>query len=684
MVRKMSLVYLALICAFSFSLMTVSAAPGKPDTGKVIWPKHQELPTFAKVAHLDVADLELSTGEEKLLFATLQGIVNREKPRIYLIEEQPSEGKYTWLNELQVPYKIMYTPWELLSKYKNEVEGVIVYDPDVPATVNVATTMAGLNDAVVASPEVWEKLAASPYNLKVIEDLRGRFADDLEAYRWQLENLWPQTSHRMLIGLSPMKGISIPSGIPEQFKLLIQEEEQIRDSSNRKVHDLDLSEFLGKEAVYLRFDDSYTEDGWGPAIHQITIKADDQVIDQFIPGTPDEEPFIYDHGGSALSPGNGGHRFADNTRYIVYRIAPPGGTQKLVVSVDMWNQYKVSAANIQPLTSDKAEPYGYLRDYAVANKAMVFWLETGKSEELALFEKILSAVKPGTPYLGWFANDVAGEWSGTELTSRYGVYVLAADWFNNLTVFSGSSGQIKKQQQPPAPKLSNKIYVTFTYTEGDNLQYNQHRMRDLWDNPARGSVPINWSTSPLLLDAAPVMLSYYQRTATRNDLLIAGPSGAGYFYPTPWPDESFSDFMKQSGKYMKRSGMDLVYALNLANHKSMPLSETEAQSYIDDLGARGVFLNWEDRNEITIVNGKLPLATGRLVGSVNDAKAAIAKGAEGWDGTSPQFISIGILAWNMNPEAIEEVAQSLGPEYEIVRGDHFFNLIRDANGLKQN
>src|SRR4029453_5562279 len=140
--------------------------------------------------------------------------------------------------------------------------------------------------------------------------------------------------------------------------------------------------------------------GWGTAVHEVTVKADGQTIATFIPGTPEEEPFLYDLQSSQVSEGNGGHRFADNNRYFIYKFTPPAGTKQLTASVAMWNQYKVSVGNEQPVSSEQKEPYGYLRDYAVANKAMVFWLDSNVPEQKALFEKILSDVKPGTPYLG--------------------------------------------------------------------------------------------------------------------------------------------------------------------------------------------------------------------------------------------------------------------------------------------
>src|SRR2546428_8913219 len=136
-------------------------------------------------------------------------------------------------------------------------------------------------------------------------------------------------------------------------------------------------------------------------------------------------------------------------------------------------------------------------------------------------------------YLGTHPGEVAGEIRIVALLSSHGVYEVAADYFNNGSVFGGVRPTLTAPQPPPpTPPLENKIYVTFTMSDGDNIQYDQRRLRYLWDNPARGSVPINWTISPLLLDAAPAILEHYTRTATANDLFMAGPSGAVYAYPS--------------------------------------------------------------------------------------------------------------------------------------------------------
>src|SRR6185369_328403 len=98
-----------------------------------------------------------------------EGIINREQPRIYVLQNKVDP----WLKDLKVPYKQHDNAMDVFKKYAKEIKGIIVYDPDIPDSINVATTLAGLKDAVVASPELAQQLTVAPYNLAVIEDLQG-------------------------------------------------------------------------------------------------------------------------------------------------------------------------------------------------------------------------------------------------------------------------------------------------------------------------------------------------------------------------------------------------------------------------------------------------------------------------------------------------------------------------------
>ena len=71
------------------------------------------------------------------------------------------------------------------------MKGAVIWDPEVPASVNVATTMAGVEDGVVLSPEFAAKYLKA-WKLDVLADLRGRFTGEEtgskknDAYRWAI------------------------------------------------------------------------------------------------------------------------------------------------------------------------------------------------------------------------------------------------------------------------------------------------------------------------------------------------------------------------------------------------------------------------------------------------------------------------------------------------------------------
>jgi hypothetical protein len=134
-------------------------------------------------------------------------------------------------------------------------------------------------------------------------------------------------------------------------------------------------------------------------------------------------------------------------------------------------------------------------------------------------------------------------------------------------------------------------------------------MRQIWDDPARGQVPLGWSISVLLLDIAPGMLSYFQRTQTENDLLVAGPSGAGYTYPAVWPLADLQGFTKRSGGYMQRTGMHTLFAYNRDDSTDLPLSDSILDLYKRNIpGLEGIVYNYESTSQASITDG-VPIAT---------------------------------------------------------------------------
>jgi GxGYxYP putative glycoside hydrolase C-terminal domain/GxGYxYP_N second domain/GxGYxYP third domain/GxGYxYP_N 1st domain len=653
----------ATVCA----ALTHPVATGQESTqyspGNLYWPAGQTLPTFPQPYHLDVANIQQLSGDQQVMLTTLQGIVNRELPRLYWLLQGDNTDQ-AWLDTLKVPYTLSNSPLDLIEKYRREIHGAVVYDPNVPDTINIATSLAGLKNAVIATADL-----ASQYELPILEDLRGRFTDKLAAYNWLIDNYWPALNHRLLTGIGPASPVLLTN---VTWTTLFKVTQPVTDASNKAVYTADLSSLLGGEAVYVRYQDAYPADGWGPSVSQVTVIANGNTIASFQPGTSAEAPFLYEADSSSLA---SGWRFADGSSYFIYKFTPPAGTTTLTLQTEMWNEFYVTATNQIPI---QYVPFTNFRDYIVATNSLVFWLDPLVPAEAALFAQILQKVAPDTPYLGWFVG--GHEDPGVTLCSGNGVPVGAADFFNNATVLGGALAPIANYQPSTnTPQLENKVYVTLTMSEGDNLQYDQHRMRSIWDDPNRGQVPLNWSISPLLLDAAPAMLHYYQRTQTANDFFVAGPSGAGYTYPGDWPTTALPSFTSRTGRYMKRTGMDVIYALNRQSDTNIDLSTAVAQQYEEDVPLLGILYNWIAQSSLSTPAG-LPVFTQVGISTVADGQSALASATQGWNGSSPLFVALGVLAWNMAPTDVNNLVASLGSQYEVVRADVFFKLVRKTLG----
>ncbi|MGO8750797.1 MAG: GxGYxYP domain-containing protein [Thermoguttaceae bacterium] len=136
--------------------------------------------------------------DEALAAASLQGIINRKSPEVYLLSRKNSRPQF-WLDLLskdgrwlQGRQRQRLTDIDALVKLAGAgLKGAVIWDPAVPASVNVATTIAGVRDAVVLSPELADRYLAR-WHLSVLQDLRGLFtgaetgSKKNDAYRWAI------------------------------------------------------------------------------------------------------------------------------------------------------------------------------------------------------------------------------------------------------------------------------------------------------------------------------------------------------------------------------------------------------------------------------------------------------------------------------------------------------------------
>ncbi len=138
--------------------------------------------------------------DEAMAAACLQGIINRDAPVVYVLEGSGKHRPQYWLD-------IMSTDGRWLSGHpkvkiscieafyalaKDKINGAVIWDPDVSASMNVATTIAGVEDLVVFSPE-YADANLKAWGLQISKDLRGMFTGAQtgsaknDAYRWAID-----------------------------------------------------------------------------------------------------------------------------------------------------------------------------------------------------------------------------------------------------------------------------------------------------------------------------------------------------------------------------------------------------------------------------------------------------------------------------------------------------------------
>jgi hypothetical protein len=490
------------------------------------WPPGQIFPIFAAPGVLDVVQSGGRAVDMISLIVTLQGTVNKTQPRIFV--DDGGSSTRLWLKELHAATNAVSDPLTLVTKYRTEIAGIVIDDAALADTLDLATTIAGQKGGIVASPSLATTLAAAPYSLPVLADLRtNHFTTKLAVYQYELDHYAAGANHRLIIGLTP----AIP---------------------------------------------------------------------------------------------------------------------------------------------------GHLRDYAVATGAMTVWLDPTIAAEAALLDSFLNLLPPNSPYMGWWTSEGAG----VQQAARHGVPVFAADFSMNLTVLGGSPRASTPPPAPPPPPLENKLYVAIFMSDGDNLQEDEGLVPAKWSDASRGSVPISWTLSPALVDVAPVILRYFQRTATANDVLVSGPSGLGYTYPEAWPSTSmFDEYTAVSGRYLSAAGFRVVTVWNYR----ADLSAANAQSYATNAPALLGLTTQEEPTPRRFV-GSLPID--RFAVTYASTEADLEAGIDFviknfYDGTKPVFAAVqgNMNSPNIQPTAFAATQNHYGANANVrfVRGDHYFQLLSRAN-----
>ncbi|MBC7327856.1 hypothetical protein H5T87_07045 [bacterium] len=143
--------------------------------------------------------------DHQLLVFSLQGIVNKKGPRLFLDTKElfwqwrPSDEK--WMEYYSTRkgflFQTINTLDELITVFKEDIKGLALYAPSVDATRYIACTYAGLEDLLPVSQEVLQKHPILK-DLPIKYDLTRDSRSNTEWYEWAIANLLPRCNKKMV------------------------------------------------------------------------------------------------------------------------------------------------------------------------------------------------------------------------------------------------------------------------------------------------------------------------------------------------------------------------------------------------------------------------------------------------------------------------------------------------------
>ena len=161
-----------------------------------------------------VDDFDSLSIDQRLLLVSLQGLVNRDGPNLWLRSGAgQSPGLPLWeqtFPQLRTMTHISYR--EALQRFAANpwVVGLVVVDPALEETYNVATNLAGQQQLAIVTPAT-----LGDVSLPVRQDLRGRYRDESEAFAANLA-LFATANHDIALKALHWSGNNYLYGAPER------------------------------------------------------------------------------------------------------------------------------------------------------------------------------------------------------------------------------------------------------------------------------------------------------------------------------------------------------------------------------------------------------------------------------------------------------------------------------------
>jgi len=418
--------------------------------------------------------------------ATLQGVVNRHKPRLFYFfvetgnlcideywwEKYRKPGK--WLADRKTIAHANIV--ELVTAFRNDIEGVVLYDSNVAATSNVASAVAGI-----------ENLIAIRYDVH------------------------PDSLYSKIVLGGPQ--------LPVKRRLLNEDGTPLFTGKGKiPGTDRDSTGSI-KCDPYIWFIEHYMKKGQYMKERQCNPEFGAYYIDQKWREKPNAT--VRNH--HTLS----NHDFFVAQKAFFFDLSPWGD---------------------EPATDDPTQALG--TDLATLKEFLLTAYTLNEGKKITYIGGFPAWIYKYTQHAGGKHDDVPTEWEFSKTISAYnaikdadaigyGALANASFWQHYPLKEQYKQHWVTYEQLKERGYLTDdgkvnfdgRHFVIFYVGDYDASSWVSQTMPTIWDDPNRGKVPMMWCISPVLEKRVPMALEYQRETATPNDYFAAADNGAGYLNP---------------------------------------------------------------------------------------------------------------------------------------------------------
>jgi len=467
---KANYYYLGLLFLFLFSC-------GKEDINKKIG--------IFDLSYTLLTDLSTEEGlntswDDVHTVATLQGIVNRNEPRLFVffVKEKQYDIDAYWWNKYRAEGEwlagkdtIQYHTIEaLFDAYKPCIKGAVVYDENVASTSNVASAVGGIENLVAIR---FDPHPGSLYSRLILSGPK------LKVKKW-------------LINRDGSPFFTGKGNIP---------------GTNR------VSTGSLKNDPYIWFIENYLKKG------KCNTEFAAYYIDQYWKKRPKAAPRNH----HTLS----NHDFFVSKQAFFFDLSPWGDEpatddpdQTIGCDLETLKEFLSLAYN-----QNKGEKICYIGGFpAWAYKYTM--RANGKHDDVPTeweFSRIISAYNAmkDADAIGYGALANASFWQHFPLQPKYEQTWISHEELKQKGLLT-EDGKVN---------INNRDFLIFYVGDYDASSWISQRTPSIWDDPNRGKIPLMWCVSPVLQERVPMVLHNFRKTATANDYFASADNGAGYLMP---------------------------------------------------------------------------------------------------------------------------------------------------------